>query len=327
MERRTNYISFWKGMQEPYLVIDPHKGRGGTINVSSFIHVKKLPACRVSCKAMEKPALFRAFSPDPPWKSRSTSSAETHFNRGKKMEEDLRGEDAIHEYCTALSLSPEYLQPAKALIRLYNEGTGKNAIYHFFDERACSLPCEPLFWYARGELQRERGNYSLADDALRKAESTGFITTELYLARMKLYARTKEIDSFETSLHACLALDRKCYEAYRCAMLFYQDLEKWDRCISVASSGRKYFPASAIFPAMEGFAQLNRGNKTKALALVEEAIRKDPSMGWYHCIRGWVLLKMGDRTAAQQEIENGIELKSGVENPGFFKNLLTSPSE
>jgi tetratricopeptide (TPR) repeat protein len=139
---------------------------------------------------------------------------------------------------------------------------------------------------------------------------------------MRLFALTKETDKFDESLRACVSLDNRNLDVYSEALLFFQNLRDWDMCLYWSWRGRMRLPESSLFPAMEGFAYLQKGELRKARASAEEAVRRDPTMGWYHCILGWILVEQGDLDGAKRAIEKGIALRTGVSNPGFFRSLL-----
>jgi hypothetical protein len=323
LERRANYIALWKGDHEP---IEIRHGRnekkslkGG---VTFTLRVEELGGTHAY--AMKPEATMRALkvSPGKSWKSAYDLAAYQHYSRGKSLEAEKAPQSAAAEYFAAMKLSPDYLEPVKALLRMDDSGQQREAIREGFEKKVLLCPGDPLAWYGRGELERRLDHYSASSDAFCRAEKNGFRSTDLYLSRISLYSRTKEIRPLENTLKSCLSLDSRNLEAYKKALLFFQDLELWDDCIYWASQGREKIPDSSIFPGIEGFALMGKGDLKKAQSSIEKAIAQEPSMGWYHCIYGWILLKQGDRARAKKEIEQGIALGRGVENPAFYRNLL-----
>lgn len=327
LERRDQYIALWRGDPEIFKIHDPSSGKERArvsfrINISEVSHKEVM---RPETGAHDSSSASLTIKTK--WESRSSPASRMHYGRGKEYEAGDSPDQALSQYFKSLQISPAYLEPVLALLRLHESGTGKKEIYREFCRRVEKNPHDALALYARGDLERQLHTYSASSSDFDRAERYGFRSPALFLSRMRLYARTKEITRFDGAFATSHSLSGSALEAYRMALLFYQDLEMWDRCMTVASQGRHLIPSSSIFPAMEGYACLKKGSLARALISIDEAIAEDPGVGWYHCIRGWILLRRGEKSAARQAIEKGITLGSGVDNPGFFRHLLETGGE
>jgi len=328
MERRARYITFWHGEQEPFTVIPSRKDMA--VGASFQVAVIPLREKEIESSTGKSPPGTQALKPAKgslkKWKSTYSPAALTLFRDGRKYQDGKKPDMAVRSYLKALADSPGYREPAEALISIYRLGLSRDMIYDSLKDEVRRRPSGSPARYALGCLELERRHYSLSAEALGRAERDGFTCEELFLAEMRLSALTKETRRFEQALANALSLNRMNMEAYRRGLLFYQDMGMWEQCLALAAEGRVFLPGSAVFPAMQGFALLNRGRFREALPLVDEAISLDPSMGWYHCVRGWILIRLGNMKSAEKEIEKGIQLKKGVTNPDFYRNLLKNPA-
>jgi tetratricopeptide (TPR) repeat protein len=327
MERRANYICLWKGILNPVRITGTQKGEkvsktGATLTLRAE-ELRDTGSHHVKEPANDE--IFDRMAPRPegsPWLPSFTLAAYEHYAEGRRLEEEEKPERAMAEYCTAMNISPDFQAPLKGLLHLYSTGQKMEDIHEELKKKSQICSKDPLVWYGLGELERRAGNYGASAYAYDRAEKNGFANKELYFSKMCLYGRTKELRLFDGAFRSCIALNCRNLEAYRSALLFYQDLELWDRCLYVSARGEEKIPGASIFAGMEGFAYMSKGDLKKARHFIEKALVKDPSIGWYHCIYGWILLKEGDRRRAAREIEEGIARGKGVENPAFFRNLL-----
>jgi len=330
MERRTGYITLWKGDQEPFTLSSTGDGKMKT-GFSFLITVKRLKD--ITGRQAEKPAdlkrYYRNMTPQKrrPWKSSGSDRAVEHYNAGRRFEKDKRYDKAAQEYLNAMAIALACMDPVNGLLRLCGNQSERAVIRQALTDRVQKSQNDGLAWYAIGELEASLGRRSAAAEAYEKADRAGFVCEELYLSKMRLYERTKELEAFERAFCSLTALDSRSHEAYRKALLFFQDLELWDRCIYWCRKGTKELPESSLFPGIEGFALMQKGDLEGAAQAIDKAISLDPGMGWYYCIRGWIQLRQGDRAAAERSIEKGITLGKGVQNPSFFRSLLKSPPQ
>jgi tetratricopeptide (TPR) repeat protein len=329
MERRTGYITLWKGDQEPFKLASTGGGKMKT-GFSFLINVKRLRDD--STGKAEKPAdlkrYYSGMTPQKrrPWKSSGSDRAVEHYNAGRRFERDRRYNRAAEEYFKALAIAPAYMDPVNGLLRLCGDQSERAVIRQALRDRGLKSQKDGLAWYALGEVEASLNHRTAAAEAYEKADRAGFLCEELYLSKMRLYERTKELEAFERAFCSLTALGVRSHEAYRKALLFFQDLELWDRCIYWCGKGTKELPESSLFPGIEGYALMQKGDLESAAQAIDKAISLDPGMGWYYCIRGWIQLRQGDRAAAERSIEKGIVLGKGVQNPSFFRSLLKSPS-
>ena len=331
MERRSDYITLWRGTPNPFRIECSEK-EGAKLRTSFYVSVTRLSERKKTASLSGSDEIqtgYESFPRKPKnrWKSTYTRSAAALYARGAACEKESRDAEAAAEYFAALQASPAYWAPVKALLRMYREGRCRDLVMKGFRKIVERSPEEPLFLYARGELERLCQNYSASRDCLNSAGKLGFHSSELYFSEMLLFASTKERRPFEEALVSYMSCGSPTIEAYRKAIFFYEDLEMWDYCLYWASKGGKAIPASGFFPAMKGYACLQSGKLAKARTYIREAIGKDPSMGWYYCILGWTLLKEGDRAGARQAIEKGLSLGKGVDNPNFYRDLLKTPGK
>jgi len=329
MERRTGYITLWRGDHEPFRILCTGEGQNKP-GFSFFINATGIKETARQSSA-EKPsdlgAYYRTLTPPRRrlWKSSDSIPAIEHYNSGKKFEAEKLFDKAAQQYFTALALAPGYLDPINGLLHLCDSSSERDVIYRVLKERSRTSQKDGLTWYALGELESRLHHFSAAAEAYENADINGFVCEDLYRAEMSLYGRSKELKPFERAFCSSLAVNSRSHEAYKKALLFFQDLELWERCIYWCARGKKEIPGSSLFPGVEGFARMQKGELEKARASIDDAIAIDPGMGWYYCIRGWIQLRQGDKAGAQQSIEKGISLGKGVQNPSFFRSLLKGP--
>ncbi|MHC9537996.1 MAG: transglutaminase domain-containing protein [Vulcanimicrobiota bacterium] len=329
LERRTGYITLWKGYREPFSLLCKEDGPIKT-GFSFSINVNRIKDTTCN-RSAEKPAdldrYYRALTPPRRmlWKSSDSPQAIEHYNRGKKYEAEKASDKAREQYYKALILSPGYIDPVNGLLHLCESASERAVIYPVLKKKAQASKKDVLAWYALGEMESKLNHRSAAAEAYQNADLAGFTCEDLYLSKMRLYGGSKEVKPFERAFCVCLTVNGRSYDAYKKALLFFQDLELWERCIYWCRKGKKEIASSSLFPGVEGFALMQKGELDKARRSIDEAIAIDPGMGWYYCIRGWIQLRQGDRAGAQQSIEKGISLGKGVQNPAFFRSLLKGP--
>lgn len=323
-ERRMCYISIWKGYREPFnLSLNGEK----TAGFSFMISVKKLPGTKKVFFREKSDGLTMYYKTlcsgkKKTWESSSDKEAKKHFASGRKFEAGKLFDKSIEEYFKSFELSREYLDPVIGLLRISEIAGNRRAVQSSFMKRVGLLSSSSLYNYALGELEYQSGHYSESKAYFNEAEKKGFYSEKLFLSKMKLFEKTKEIRDFDRAFYSLLEVNDKCPESYKTALLFYMNAELWDRCIYWSVLGKKRVPDFAMFDGIMGFAYMRKGELKDAAGAMRAAIKRSPDVGWYYCIYGWILLLQGDKRGARENIEKGISLGKGVNNPGFFRSLI-----
>lgn len=108
---------------------------------------------------------------------------------------------------------------------------------------------------------------------------------------------------------------------YRKLVMLYSAYGQWDRAINVVEVSGNFFQDEFLI-GEKGLAYFQKGDLFAAIKAYREAAKLAPNIGWHHCMLGMLYAKTGRRKEAIYELEKGLNLKTGVQNPNVFKTIL-----
>lgn len=186
------------------------------------------------------------------------------------------------------------------------------------------FPQDPYFKYFLGLNYLHQNCYTDALANFNSCSMMGLDNAYLYNSYGVLCFLTKQMPLGEKYFLLAISKDPDFIGSYLNLLYLYQVTTEREKLLYLCKRAVIKFPNENFFYTEYGYQSLQAGSANNALSYLQKAVKIDPELGWAHALLGWAYSELNMPSEARTELRLALKLKSGIEDPFFYENLLNS---
>jgi tetratricopeptide (TPR) repeat protein len=174
-----------------------------------------------------------------------------------------------------------------------------------------------------GELHQRKGESQAAIDAYSRGIKIEPKSAALYAAVGGVYLEGKDMANARIYLEKSLSQDPNfAVASSNLAWVYAQQNTNLDVAVGLAQKAKQALPDSATVTDTLAWVYIKKGNFSGAVPLLQECVKKSPESALYHYHLAVAFMGRGDKTRAKAELDSAIRLKLGGAEGDEAKQML-----